>query len=643
MSEVQASDKQPETQELPFQAEVQQILHLMVHSLYTNHEVFLRELIANASDALDKARFLALTSQGVAERMGSPEIRITVDDASKSVTIEDNGIGMTRAEVIDNLGTIARSGTLDFLKRIKAESKEPANLIGQFGVGFYSSFIVASRVDVETKSIVEADAEPVLWRSTGQGSFVVMKGSKETPGTKIVLHLNAESHDFARQSHIESLIKKYSDFVSYPIKLDDKTVNQGRALWTRPKSEITEEQYDEFYRHATYGILGNKPMARIHMSADAPIQFHALLFVPEKAPMDLLMDSQKKGIRLYAKRVFVMDDCEKLVPPYLGFLRGVVDSEDLSLNVSRELLQDNRTLESIKKQIVKQTLKTLEDAASDEEKYLAFWREFGRLFRLGISSDNAHQEAIAKLLRYPTSKTQDEELISLDKYVERMPSGQKAIYYLTGPSVRALRNSPHLEAFQKKGIEVILMADPVDEWVAGSLHSFNDKPLESVAHGTVNLEDLPSDSSEAPEEKADATSSEPKLDKCVEAIKKSLGDAVKDVRLSKRLTESAACMVSEEGDLSANMERVMKMLDRQIPETKRILEINPGHPFVKNLASIIDSRPDAEEVNTFSSVLLDQAMLAEGVIPDPAAFAKRMQTIMTIASSASIPHDSPAQ
>ncbi|PIE06324.1 MAG: molecular chaperone HtpG, partial [Sorangium cellulosum] len=490
MSEVKETD----TQELPFQAETKQVLDLMVHSLYTNKEVFLRELIANASDALDKVRFLAVTDHALAERVGKPEIRISVDRDAKTIEIEDNGIGMTREEAIENLGTIARSGTMEFLKRIQGESDDArANLIGQFGVGFYSVFIVSDRVDVETLSAKEPEAEAVLWRSSGEGSFVVTKGERDKPGTRVVVHIKGDEHDdFLSEWRIESLIKKYTEFVSHPILLGDKAVNQTTALWARSKSEITDEQYESFYNHVNGSIEPGKPLARIHFSADAPIQYNVLLFVPDKAPMDLLMDTKKRGIRLYAKRMFVMDGCEQLAPQYLQFLRGVVDSEDLSLNVSREMLQDDRKLEVIKKAIVKQSLKTLQAMADDEpEKYATFYKEFGRLFRLGVSADMTNQGAIAKLLRYPTSATQDEETVSLDTYVERMKEGQKAIYYITGPNLKALRSSPHLEVFKRKGVEVILMHEAVDEWVVSALHTYDKKSLESIAHGTVDLSDLP--------------------------------------------------------------------------------------------------------------------------------------------------------
>lgn len=627
--------KESQTQELPFQAETKQVLHLMVHSLYTNKEVFLRELIANASDALDKIRFLSVTDHALAERVGQPEILISVDRESKTITIEDNGIGMTRQEAIDNLGTIARSGTVEFLQRLQAEKDEArSHLIGQFGVGFYSAFIVADRVDVETKSAKDPDAEPVLWRSAGEGSFIVTKGDRDKPGTRVVVHVKSDEHDdLLSEWRIESLIKKYTGFVNHPIKLGDKAVNQTTALWARAKSEITDEQYETFYGHVHGGLEPGKPLERIHFSADAPIQYNVLLFVPDKAPMDLLLDTKKRGIRLYAKRMFVMDGCEQLAPPYLQFLRGVVDSEDLSLNVSREMLQDDRKLDIIKKAIIKQTLKTLQSMADDQpEKYTTFWKEFGRLFRLGVSADMANQEPIAKLLRYPSTVTSDDETISLDTYVGRMKEGQKAIYYLTGSNLKAMRASPHLEVFKRKGVEVLLMHEAVDEWVVGALHTFEKHSLESIAHGKVDLSDLPNVDGDEEKDKEDESEPSAAIAACVEKVKQILGDRVKEVRTSTRLTNSASCLVSDEGDFSPHMERVMRMLDREVETPKRILEVNPKHPFVKNLAVLVQGKPDAEEVRTFSELLLDQAMLAEGVVPDPSSLLERMQRVMTAAS-----------
>jgi molecular chaperone HtpG len=633
MTESNQAAAEAQTQELPFQAEVQQILHLMVHSLYTHPEVFLRELIANASDALDKARFVALTDPGVAERIGEREIRISTDQDAHTLSIEDSGIGMTRSEIVDNLGTIARSGTLEFLKTVKAKgTTDPGAFIGQFGVGFYSSFIVADRVDVESRSATSADAEPVLWRSSGSGSFTVTHGERDRVGTRVTVHLKPEYHSLIEPWRLESLIKKYSEFVSHPIHLGDKTINPTSAIWLRPKAEITDDQYGEFYKHVMGGLSDAAPLSRIHVSSDAPIQYHALLFIPDKAPFDLMLDVSKRGLRLYAKRMLVMDSCDKLLPSYLRFMRGVVDSEDLALNISREMLQDDRTLEAIQKQITKQTIKILQEMASgDADRYRTFWKEFGRLFRLGISADPANREAIAALLRYPSTRSTGDELIALSTYVDRMRPGQKAIYYLTGPDLKALQSSPHLEVFRRKGIEVLLMADPVDEFVVGALPKFQDKALESIAHGTIDVSSVEAEGGTEPQQPEHTDEERSRLQKCIDMLKKVLADQVKDVRASKRMTESASCLVADDGDLSPNLERVMRMLDREVQTPKRVLEINADHELVKNLGVLVEREGDSDQVRTFCGLLLDQALLADGVVPEPAALLKRIQQVMNLA------------
>ena len=647
-SEASVQGNEQEVQRLEFQAHTQQVLHLMVHSLYTNKEVFLRELITNASDAIDKVRFLALTNHELSERLSSPVITLEIDKLNKTVSVEDNGIGMTRQEAISNLGTIARSGTIEFLEKIKqAKNEQSAHLIGQFGVGFYSSFIVASRVDVETLSALDPKAEPVLWRSDGQGTFTVSKAKRDKPGTKVTVHLKGSEHDDLLESwRIEGLVKKYTDFVSYPIRLGDATLNQTTALWARPRSEITQEQYDSFYTHLQGSMDDDKPLGRIHFSADAPLQYHVLLYIPSHAPADLMLQHHRSAIRLYAKRMLVIDSCDKLAPPYMQFLCGVVDSEDLSLNVSREMLQDNRKLDIIRKAIETQVLKVLQTMATeDEAKYDTFWKEFGRLFRIGASTDLANQQTIVKLLRYPSTATDDEETTCLDKYVARMKEGQKSIYYLTGSNLKALRTSPHLEVFKKKGVEVLLMHEAVDEWVVGALSSYDGKPLQSVSHGEVDLSTVADvrtdagDSSDASDARDGAESkqdiSDNELQACVEHVQKVLGNKVKQVRLSSRLTDSPSVLVAEEGDVSMHAERVMRMLDRDIESPKRILEVNPRHPIVKNLAHMIAAHSDSQDVTVFAELLLDQALLAEGVVPDPSTLVARIQQVMTKASAMS--------
>jgi molecular chaperone HtpG len=614
---------------MPFQAEVQQVLALVINSLYTHKEVFLRELVSNASDALDKARFLELTRKDVAEPVGEARISIKLDDDARKLTIDDNGIGMTRDEVIQNLGTIARSGSLEFLKsHAEAMKNKDAGLqlIGQFGVGFYAAFMVAARVDVHTRSMLPG-SEPVTWRSDGSGTFTLAPGEREHPGTEIVLHLKEDAREYTKAWRVQDIIRKYSDFVHFPIYVNDEQSNRSRALWTLPRSQVTEEQHAELFRHVTGGGEDEKPMLTIHWSVDAPVQFHALLYVPDKAPFDLFQ-RERKGLRLYAKRVLIMEDCDKLVPPYLRFLRGIVDSEDLSLNVSREMLQENRALQTIEGQIVKQTLKALKELAeSDADKYLAFYKEYGRVLKEGIALSFQNMEAIAELCRFESMKTETGKLISLKEYVAAMPEAQKDIYYVTGLGRRAVEQSPHLEAFKKRGYDVLFLVDPVDEWVVKSLTTFDKKALRSVAHGDLDL-------GEAPEQASDEAEASP----AVEAVKKALGDRVKDVRASKRLTDSASVLVAAEGDPGANFERIMRMVDQGASpsETKRILELNPSHAIVKNLAALVKRDAASPKIGEWSELLLDQALLAEGVVQDPARLVRRIQELLTEASAAAV-------
>jgi molecular chaperone HtpG len=615
--------------ELPFQAEVQQVLGLVINSLYANKEVFLRELISNASDALDKARFLQLTRKDVSEQVGEAKIAIKLDDQARTLTIEDNGIGMTRDEVVQNLGTIARSGSLEFLKNNRAalDKKEGAlQLIGQFGVGFYAAFMVASRVDVKTRSMMPG-AEAVLWRSTGTGSFTVSPGDREHPGTEIVLHLKEEALEFTKAWRIKDVIRKYSDFVQFPIHVNDEVANRSSAVWALPKSQVTDEQHAEFYRHITGGHEGETPLSRVHWSVDAPVQFHALLYVPEKAPLDLF-DRQRKGLRLYAKRVLIVEDCDKLTPAYLRFLRGVVDSEDLSLNVSREMLQEDKTLHQIEQQLTRQVLKHLKEIAeTDADKYLTIWREFGRVLKEGIAIDWKNKDAIADLCRFESMKTESGKLLSLKQYVDAMPEAQKEIYYVTGIGRRAVEQSPHLEAFKKRGFDVLFLIDPIDEWVVKSLFEYEKRKLKSVAHGDLDLGEEPAEA----EKKA-----EDDIGPAVAAVKKALGDRVKDVRASRRLTDSASVLVAAEGDPGANFERIMRMMDREGAPAKRVLELNPAHAIVKNLSALAQRDADAPRVGEWAELLFDQALLAEGVVEDPARLVKRIQDLLTEVSNTAV-------
>jgi len=617
--------------EMPFQAEVQQVLSLVINSLYANQEVFLRELVSNASDALDKARFLALTRKDAAEQVGEPAITIKLDDEKNTIVIEDNGVGMTRDEVVQNLGTIAKSGSLEFLKahaealRQNQEQDGAVKLIGQFGVGFYAAFMVAERVDVETRSMLPG-ALPVLWRSTGTGTFSVAEGEREHPGTRITLHLKEDAKEYTKAWRIKEIIRKYSDFVHFPISVNDEVANRKAALWSLPKNQITAEQHAEFFRHVTGGYEGEEPLWHLHVSIDAPVQFQALLYVPEKAPPDLFQ-RDRRAIRLYAKRVLIVEDCDKVAPIYMRFLRGVVDSEDLALNVSREMLQEDKTLKQIESQITKQVLKGLKELAEeDAERYAKIWKEFGKVLKEGVSVDWKNRDAIADLCRFETMNTPAGEVISLRKYVDAMPEEQKDIYFITGPSRRALEQSPHVEAFKKKGYDVLFMMEPVDEWVVQSLNEYDKRRLRSVAHGDVDLEK----DKEADEKALEGIKS------AVSAVKATLGDRVKDVRASRRLTDSASCLVAAEGDMGVNMERIMRMMGEDAPQAKRILELNPESSIVKNLSAIAEKEPESESVKLWSELLYEQALLAEGVVGDPAKLVKHIQDLLTQATSAAV-------
>ncbi len=619
----------PGAVEMPFQAEVQQVLGLVINSLYANKEVFLRELISNASDALDKARFLQLTQKDVTEQAGEAGISIKLDEAARTLTIADNGIGMTRDEVIQNLGTIARSGSLEFLKlnadALRKKDAGGVQLIGQFGVGFYAAFMVADRVDVRTRSMLPG-AEPTIWRSTGTGSFTVAVGEREDPGTEIVLHLKEECLEFAKEWRIKDIIRKYSDFVQFPIHVDGELANRSKAVWSLPKSQVDAEQHAEFYRHITGGDEGETPLLTIHWSVDAPVQFNALLYVPEKAPSDLF-DRHRKGLRLYAKRVLIVEDCEKLTPAYLRFLRGVVDSEDLSLNVSREMLQEDKTLAQIEQQLTRQVLKSLKELAESEPtKYLVFWAEFGKVLKEGLTLDWKNKDALADLCRFESMKTEAGKLISLKEYVAAMPEAQKDIYYVTGMGRRAVEQSPHLEAFRKRGYDVLFFIDPIDEWVSRALFNYEKKNLKSVAHGDVDLG----------EDKTEEAKPEEDVGAAVAAVKKALGDKVKDVRVSKRLTDSASVLVAADGDPGANFERIMRMMDKEGVTAKRILELNASHPIVKNLSALAAKDADAPQLGQWAEMLFDQALLAEGVVEDPARLVKRFQDLLIEVSNAAV-------
>ena len=613
------------SESLPFQAEVREVLSLVVHSLYANREVFLRELISNASDALDRGRFLALTDEAATKPTAELAIELRVDEEKRTLTIADTGIGMTRDEAVKNLGTIARSGSKEFVAALAESAKkgdQKLDLIGQFGVGFYAAFMVASRVDVHSRSM-HAGAEAVTWRSSGDGTFTVGPGERAEVGTEIVLHLKEEALEFAKPWRVKEIVERYSDFVHFPIRLDGEVINQQKAIWAQSKSQVTDEQHTAFYRRIT-GFESQTPLARLHTSVDAPVQFHALLYVPEQASPSLFT-REHYGVRLYAKRVLIMDECPKLLPPYLRFMRGVVDSEDLPLNVSREMLQESRSLEQIETQLVKQSLRTLKDLLEGERaKYEQFFRAFGRILKEGVHADWKNQALLADLCLFETMKGEPGKLVTLAEYAAAMPEEQKEIYFVTGPSRAVAEASPHLEALRKRGFDVLFFTDGIDEWVAQALREYDKKKLKSISHGELDLP--PAKDEPEPEAPGDAA-------EAIKAAKSALGDRVRDVRVSKRLTETASCLVAGEGDPGANFERLMRMVDPKVAESKRILELNAKHPIVKNLNELAKRDAGNERVKLFCELLYDDALLAEGVVREPAELVKRIQALLVDASA----------
>jgi molecular chaperone HtpG len=616
---------------LGFQAEVSQLLKLMIHSLYSNKEIFLRELISNASDACDKLRFEGLSDDALYENDPELKIRVAFDKDARTITISDNGIGMSRQEVIDNIGTIARSGTKEFLQRLTGDQAKDAHLIGQFGVGFYSAFIVADKVTLTTRRAGLGAEHGVRWESKGEGDFSLETVEKASRGTEIVLHLKEGEEEFLSDWRLRSIIRKYSDHITLPIVMkksewkdgketatdEDETVNQANALWARPKSEISQEQYDEFYKHVAHDF--EKPLAHVHARVEGRQEYTQLLYIPARAPFDLWDRERRHGVKLYVRRVFIMDDAEQLMPAYLRFVRGVIDSNDLPLNVSREILQHSKDIEAIRAGSVKKVLDLLENL--EPEKYATFWKEFGLVLKEGVGEDFANKERIAKLLRFASTHSDTaDQTVSLTDYLGRMKEGQDKIYYITAETFAAAKSSPHLEVFRKKGIEVLLLSDRVDEWVVSSLPEFEGKPLQSVAKGGLDLGGL-EDEQEKEAQKKEADEFKDLLEK----MRESLGDKVKEVRVTHRLTDSASCLVVDSGDLSANLERMLKAAGQKVPSAKPILEINPGHPMVKKLKAEIG----LERFNDWSHILFDQALLAEGgQLEDPAAFVHRLNGLI---------------
>jgi molecular chaperone HtpG len=621
---------------LGFQAEVKQLLELMIHSLYSNKEIFLRELVSNASDAADKLRFEALSNAALLE--GDPELAIEVsaDRAARTVTISDNGIGMSRDEVIANIGTIARSGTREFFKSLTGDQAKDARLIGQFGVGFYSSFIVADRVTLVTRRAGAAAGEAVKWEcdmSQGSGEYTLEPAAKATRGTEVTLHLREGEDEFLEAERLRTLVRRYSDHIAIPIRMakeewdaeakaykataERETVNQASALWVRPKAEVTDEQYVEFYKHVGHDF--EPPLAWSHNRVEGRQEYTQLLYIPARAPFDLWDREHRRGLKLYVRRVFIMDDAEQLLPAYLRFVRGVVDSNDLPLNVSRELLQQSRDIDAIRSGNTRRVLSMLEDLAENQkEKYARAWGEFGRVLKEGIAEDSGNRERIAKLLRFAsTHEDTAEQKVSLADYVARMKEGQDRIYYVTAETHRAARSSPHLEVFRKKGVEVLLLSERIDEWLVGHLMDFDEKPLVSVARGELELPGGDAAEKEAQERAAGEHR------ELLEKLKSALEARVKDVRISTRLTDSPSCLVADEADMGGNLARILKAAGQKVADFKPILEINPAHPIVARLA------PGDERLRDWASLLFDQALLAEGgQLEDPAEFVKRSNELM---------------
>ncbi len=644
-------------EQFQFQAEVNQVLGLVINSLYSNKEIFLRELISNASDAIDKLKYRALTQHDLVTEGAPLEIRILPDAEAGTLTLEDFGVGMTRDELIENLGTIAHSGTRRFLEAAReqagagaGEGGDALGLIGQFGVGFYSAYLVADRVEVVSRAAGAEGGQAYRWSSDAKGGFTVTPAEREHQGTSIVLHLKDDAKDFLDAWKLKDLVRRYSDYVSHPIKLQEERwerpegaaedaeaekqlvleqANRGKALWQRPKGELKDEDYQEFYKHL--GHDWEAPLAWTHFKVEGVQLFTGVLFLPRKAPFDLYDPNKRRGVRLYVKRVFIMDDCEELVPQWLRFLRGLIDSDDLPLNVSRELLQDSTVLRSIRKQIVKKALDLLDELAKDRpDDYRLFWEQFGPVLKEGLHFAPESRDRLAKLVRFRSSKV--DGLTSLAEYVERMPEGQDAIYYIVGGSEKAVAASPHLEALRSKGYEVLYMTDPIDEWAVEGLSTFDDKRLVSALKADLPLEGQDEAKDEGEDQRKD------ELAGLLAKFEQVLGEQVAKVQLSKRLTSSPTCLVVPEGGLPAHLERMLRMNQQDVPATKRILELNPKHPLVESLRKLHADDADAPQLTEWIEVLYDQSLLAEGSpIDDPARFAQRVTKLLEEAAALAVP------
>ncbi|HGM5054013.1 TPA: molecular chaperone HtpG [Serratia marcescens] len=609
-----------------FQSEVKQLLHLMIHSLYSNKEIFLRELISNASDAADKLRFRALSAPELYAGDGELRVRLSFDKEQRTLTIADNGIGMRREEVIENLGTIAKSGTKAFLESIGSDQAKDSQLIGQFGVGFYSAFIVADKVTVRTRA---ADDEGVFWESAGEGDYTIADITKETRGTEITLHLREGEEEYLDAWRLRSVIGKYSDHIALPVEIESKNeeddtvtwekINKAQALWTRSKADVTDEEYKEFYKHIAHDFTD--PLSWSHNRVEGKQEYTSLLYIPAQAPWDMWNRDHKHGLKLYVQRVFIMDDAEQFMPNYLRFVRGLIDSNDLPLNVSREILQDSRVTQNLRGALTKRVLQMLDKLAKDDaEGYQKFWQQFGLVLKEGPAEDNGNQEAIAKLLRFAsTHGDSSAQTVSLEEYVGRMAEGQEKIYYITADSYAAAKSSPHLELFRKKGIEVLLLSDRIDEWMMSYLTEFDGKPFQSVSKADETLDKL---ADETEEQKA----AEKQLEPFIERVKTLLGERVKDVRLTHRLTDTPAIVVTDADEMSTQMAKLFAAAGQQAPEVKYIFELNPEHALVKRASDVGDNEHFAEWID----LLLDQALLAErGTLEDPNLFIRRMNKLLS--------------
>jgi len=643
--EMATETKEAHKETMGFQAEVKQLLKLVINSLYSNKEIFLRELVSNGADACDKLRFEGLSDDALFENDPDLKVEITMDKDAKTITIDDNGIGMNRQEVMENIGTIARSGTKSFFEKLTGDQQQDSHLIGQFGVGFYSSFIVADKVTVETRRAGLTTEHGVRWESSGEGDYTLETIDKERRGTRITLHLRDDEEEFLDGWKIKSLVHKYSEHITLPIMMENdapppaaedgdessepaepveqepwEQVNKATALWAMNRNEISEEEYKEFYK--SVGHDWQDPMDWIHARVEGNLEYTQLLYLPSKAPFDLNERERSHGIKLYVRRVFIMEDTEKLMPTYLRFVRGVIDSNDLPLNVSRELLQSSKVVDQISKGSVKKVLGMIEGVVKKgEEEYAKFWSEFGPVFKEGLIEDTSNQERIAKLCRFSTSDSESAtQNVSLETYVERMKDGQEKIYYITAETYNAAKNSPHLEVFRKKGIEVLLLSDHVDEWVVNHLREFDGKSLISVTQGDLDLGDL-----EDKKEKKEQEKEEESFKSLIDQMKGVLGEEVEDIRVSHRLTDSPACLVANAGAMDANMERIMKSMGQEVPSSKRVMEINVEHPLVERL----QNEADEDRFADWTRILFDQSLLAEGgQLDDPASFTRRLNGLL---------------